>query len=199
MPPEDKNTVPPAPDFDFILKDQPKAKRKFGLPKMPKLLLVSLIGAVLVLLVIIAGSLFRGTGNTEKIYSLIKDGAAIDRVSALVIGQAKDTDTKNLAVTASAALSSQQQQLSAYLTSKKVKIETAKITPLVSADIDDKLKAALLNNTYDQSYLTYLKDSIGAYQQSLNNTYNTAGSELKTILSQAYSSTDVILSAPQFK
>lgn len=196
---ENQDVEPPAPNFDFILKDQPKKRRRFGLPKMPKMLLVALAGVALVLVVIIVSSLFSGSGNTEKIYSLIKDGAQIDRISTLVSGQAKDPDTKNLAITTSSVLSSQEQQLTAYLTGKKVKIETKKITPPASAEIDNQLKAALLNNTYDQAYLTYLKDALAAYRNSLSETYKSAGSQLKTILTAAYSSTGVILLAPQFQ
>ncbi|OGL35236.1 hypothetical protein A3F65_04315 [Candidatus Saccharibacteria bacterium RIFCSPHIGHO2_12_FULL_47_16b] len=199
MLPEDKNTLPPQPNFDFIMKDEPKPKRKFGLPKMTWPMLVIVIGALLAILITIFGLAFRGSGNTEKIYSLISQTAEIVRVNSLATGQAKDADTKNLIVTASAALSSQQKQLQDYLSSKKVKIDNKKIAPAASSDIDNKLKDALANNIYDQTYLNYLKGELTSYQNSLDTAYQSAGSELKSILSAAYGSTAVILSAPQLK
>lgn len=200
-----QNTAPPpAPaspnQFDFILKEEPRAKSPFGLPGLPKWALLIIGGAILIIIIIVVSSLLRAgsSGNTEKLYKLITSADEISRVSSLAITESKSQETKNIASTTQEALASNTQQITAYLQSK-IKIEPAKIAAVPNTTTDEQLKTAGLNNNYDQVYLAYLKSSLNDYASQLSEAYKTANAESKPILAGAYSSTQTILSDPQLK
>ncbi len=186
-------------EFDFILKEQPKPKHKLGLPaNLPKPVIFILAGAILIFLIIVISSLFlnRGSVSTDKLYGLISDSDKIAQVSDSAASDAKDPDVRNLAATAQAVLSSQNQQFSSYLTERKIKLDKKKISTDTS-DIEAQLKTAAANNNYDATFLNYLKSTLTSYHQSLNDIYNSAGPNLKPILSEGYVSIATVLQSPE--
>src|SRR3989344_7298258 len=92
----------------------------------------------------------------------------ISRVSTLAQQQAKDANTKDLATTTAAVLSSQEQELRSYLKTNKVKVDTKKLAAKLDKNTDKQLTAALQNNNYEQVYHDYLRTSLASYQTALN-------------------------------
>lgn len=197
MPPQKSSSS--QPDFDFIMKSEPKPKRKLSLPKLPKWAMLAVVGFFLLFLIIIIGSLFSGGGNTPRLTKVIASATEIARVSTDAAQQSTSTDIKNIAATTSSALNSQQQQVTAYLISKKVKVNTKKTITGLPSDIDSRLITAAQNNAYDQTYISYLKNSLTTYQQTLQEAFKNASAASKPMLSEAYTSVGVLLNSSQLK
>lgn len=189
----------PNPNFDFIMKDAPKSKRNFGLPALPKPALIAIGVVIIIFLIIIASSLFGGSGNsnTDKIYGLLSDAGKIVATSDEAISSAHDPDTINVAATTKAVLTGEQQQLQKYISDKGIKIDSKKISGTIDTDVEAKLKTAATSNNYDQVFLNYLKSAMNSYQADLQSNYQTADSNLKTILSNAYNNNAIILNSKQ--
>src|SRR4051812_1067281 len=102
----------PNPDFDFMLKDQPQARRSL-MPNIPRPAKIALIVAVGIILLIIVTSLFssRGKGSTQSFVGVAARAQETLRVTALEQPKLQDPQTQALAATVSAALSSDEQQI----------------------------------------------------------------------------------------
>ena len=205
MPPQNTQPPPaPAPgQFDFMMKDQPKPPGRVGsllsgIPKPAKIILVAVVG--LFLLVILYSLFFGGkTTNADQLVGVAARAQEIARVSTLVQQQSANTDTKALASTTSASLSSQQKQLVIYLKSQGIKTDTKKLASRLDKNTDAQLLAAQQNNNYDQTYFNYLKTNLAAYQNNINTVQKGVGKKAQTILSTANTSVQTLLSAPQLK
>lgn len=196
MPPQSPN-----PNFDFIMNENQKPGRSFGLPaNLPKPVSYAVLAMVVLILIIIASSLFGGSGgNSDKLYTLLSDAGKIAAASSEASGSAQDPDTANMAATTKAALASQQQQIEAYMTSSRIKVDSKKIASTTDPTLESELKTATANNNYDQVFLTYLKSALNSYQSDLQTVYKTAKPSLQTVLSGAYNSNAIILSSKQLQ
>ncbi len=204
MPPQNTQNPAPAPgQFDFMMKDQPKPPGRFGslLPSIPRPAKIALaaLGGLFVLVIFYA--LFFGgkTTNTDQLTSVMASAQEISRVSILAQQQAKDANTKDLATTTAAVLSSQEQQLRSYLKTRKVKVDSKKLAAKLNKNTDKQLAAALQNNNYDQTYFSYLKTSLTNYQSALGVANKAASLKVQVILKADYDSVAVLLTAPQLK
>ena len=198
-----QNSTGPAGQFDFMLKDQPRPPSRFGsllsgIPRPVKVVLAAL--GILFALVILYTLLFGGKAtNTDPLTSVMASAQEISRVSTLAHQQAKDADTKDLATTTAAILSSQEQELRSYLKSKKVKVDTKKLAAKLDKKTDAQLATALQNNNYDQAYFNYLKTSLASYQNTLSAANKGVSLKVQAILKVDYSSVQTLLVAPQLK
>ena len=201
-----QNPQPPSPapgQFDFMMKEQPKPPGRFSglfasLPKPAKIALAIL--GILFVLVILYALFFGGkTTNTDQLTSVMANAQEISRVSTLAQQQAKDANTKDLATTTAAVLSSQEQELRSYLKTNNVKVDTKKLAAKLDKNTDKQLTAALQNNNYEQTYFNYLKTNLTAYQNDINTVQKGVGEEAQAILNVAYASVQTLLSAPQLK
>lgn len=204
MPPQNMQPAPPpAEQFDFMMKDQPKAPGRFSsllsdVPKPAKIILVAIVG--LFLLVILYSLLLGGkTTNTNQLINVAARAQEIARVSTLVQQQSSSADTKGLASTTSETLYSQQKQLVIYLKSQGIKVDTKKLAVRLDKNTDAQLLAAQQNNNYDQTYFDYLKTNLAAYQNDLTTASKGAGKNAQAILSTANNSVQTLRSAPQLK
>ena len=204
MPPQNTQTPSPAPEnFDFMMKEPPKPPGRFSglfswMPKPAKIVLAA-VGGLFVLVILYAVFFGGKTTNTDQLTSVMARAQEISRVSALVQQQAKDASTKDLATTAEAVLSSQEQGLKSYLSDRKVKVSSKKLAARLDKNTDDSLEKALQNNSYDQTYFSYLKTNLVTYQDELDATYKGSSKDLQPILSGQYQSIKTLLTAPQLK
>lgn len=196
--------VPSFPgQFDFMFKDRPKPPGRIrllfsGIPKPAKIVLAALSS---LLLLVILYTIFLGgkTTNTDQLTSVMATAREISRVSALAQQQAQAIDTKDLATTTGAVLSSQEQELRSYLKTSKVKIDNKKLAAKLDKNTDKQLTTALQNNNYDQTYFNYLKTNLANYLNTLNVANKDASSKVQTILKADYNSVQTLLGAPQLK
>lgn len=189
----------PNPNYDFILKDAPAPKSSI-LPKNP---IVILIGIVILgmLLVLVYGVLSSNKGSgTNSFIDSVGQAQEISRVSQLEQPNIKDPNISALAATATAATSSEQAQLSNYLTSHKVKLDPKKLALYKNSSTDTQLSAAAQTNSLDQAYANYLKGALNKYATSLQNSYAaTKNNDARAMLSNAFNSTQTILNSAQLK
>lgn len=189
----------PTPQYDFILNGgQAPAKKPLG--SLPKPLLIVAGAAILILIIIIWSSLSSGksTDNTKVVEAMAR-AQEISRVSQLVEGQSKDSNTQALAATVQTTLSSQQAQLNSYLKDHKKKVGDKELAIYKDSGTDGQLQSAALNNSLELTYATYLKNNLAAYNSSLSTAYSSASGSLKSLLGDAYRSNQVILGSPQLK
>jgi hypothetical protein len=193
----------PNPNFDFMLKDQPKPKRSF-MPNLSKPLKIGLAVAGGIILLIIISSLLSGRNNgaSQPIIGALARGQEILRVTALLQQpplQLRDPQTQALSATVSSSLSSDQQQLVSYLAKNHTKVNTVQLAADVNKSTDASLQSASQNNNLDSAYITYLKSNLGTYQTDIQSAYKSAGSNGKALLQKSFDSVNTILSSPQLK
>lgn len=193
----------PNPNFDFMLKDAPAAKRGSAMPTLPKPLVIG-IGVFLVIIVLIViSSLMSGrkNGSLQPYINVLAREQEILRVTDLAQQQLQlqDPQTQALAATVNSSLSSDQSQLSALLAQNKIKPTPLQLAADTDKTVDAALQSATQNNTLDDAYISYLRGALSKYEAELQTAYKSAGPSGKAILKQAFESTGTLLSAPPLK
>jgi hypothetical protein len=188
----------PSPDYEFILKDNPTAKRSL-IPNFPKTTLV-VIGAIvsLMLLILIYGIFFRGGsgGAVDNLIGSMGRAQEISRISSEQQPNLKDPSIVSLAATVSLAASSDQAQINKYLKKQGVKVDQKKLAVYKTnnKEIDTKLEQAVANNTIDIAYINYLKSSLADYSNILKKAYNESESvATKDVVKSIFDSTQILL------
>ncbi len=205
QPPVSNPPTPPATPggpFDFITKSAPPAPEKTGLklPNLPKPVLI-LIGALGLLLIFIVIAVFLGSMGgvkTQAYVDIMSRSSEIVRVSDLTKSKMKDADALALLTTTTTALSSQQSQFSAYVSSTGGKVDPKLLGSYQNSETDKGLATAEQNSKLTEAYIIYLQGSLNGYLNSLNTAYSVASKRAKPIIAQSITSTKVLLSAPQF-
>jgi hypothetical protein len=190
----------PNPDFDFMLKDQPQARRSL-MPNIPRPAKIALIVAVGIILLIIVTSLFssRGKGSTQSFVSLAARAQETLRVTALEQPKLQDPQTQALAATVSAALSSDEQQIISYLAQNHIKASKVQLAALTDKTTDASLQTAAQNNNLDSAYVSYLRDSLTRYQTDLQNANKSAGQNGQALLFAINQSAQTLLKTSPIK
>jgi hypothetical protein len=109
----------------------------------------------------------------------------------------QNPDTKGLAVTTEAALSSDQAQLASYLGKNGVKVSSKSLAIYTDKTVDAQMQTAAQNNSLDSAYAAYLKKALMDYENRLSTVYPTVSVTAKNILHTAFVSTQTLLAAPQ--
>ncbi|HET6864164.1 MAG TPA: hypothetical protein VFH37_03140 [Candidatus Saccharimonadales bacterium] len=191
----------PDPQFDFMLKNQPQAKRTLGLPALTKPLKIGLAVVCSLILVIIVGSVLgKPSGSTTNISGVLARGAEIQRVTAEVQQlNLQDSATQALAVTVNTVLASDQAQLEQYLSNNHAKISPAQLAADTDKSTDTQMQSASQNNNLDQTYITYLQQSLAKYRSDIQTAYNAAGPNGKAILKDSLDGVNTLLSSSPLK
>lgn len=205
MPPPDSPN--PHSEFDFILKGdqqpiaQPQVSPSPSKLFLPKKAIFAVLGGLVIVIVglIIISSAGNKSGPADQLVSLMGTGQEIARVSDLIKTKSSDPGTLSLASTTSAAMLSEQQQLSGYMAKAGIKYDPKQLGLYKDAKTDSNIDEATKNNQLDQTYYTYLKTQLGAYQTKIRGLSGTQSKTLKPILVDAYQSTQTLLTAPQLQ
>lgn len=200
MPPA--NPQSPNPNFDFILKEKQPSRAGLPLANLPKPAKIGLAVLGGIILIIVITSLLSGKGGTgQPLIGVLARGQEILRVTQLVQQQqpAPDQATLSLAATVSSDLSSDQQQLTAYLANNKIKVSTAQLAIDTDHSSDTLIQNAAQNNNLDQAYISYLQQNLNKYENDLQTAYKAAGPNGKAILQTAFDGTSTLLTNPPLK
>lgn len=190
MPPDSQK-----PNYDFINNPKLATSGRRGLPNFFQhasgISLLSLVAVIGIILMVV---LFSGSG---KSYSgevdLISRATEIERVSSLVNDQASSQAIKDLAASVEASLTSQQEQLVAYLKKHGKKVDPSKTTTHKNTATDSQMQAAAQSGKLDQTYASYVKSALTPYQNALQDLYKTAPTTERSILADAYNSNKTLL------
>lgn len=202
QPNEEQSSAASSPEnFDFMLKQQPQQKKSFGLPSglgKPAKFLIGAVGALII--AIVAALIFGGgDGNSKQVLDLMAQNQEIVRVSQAQDQKFSDENTKGLSATAQAVMSSQKFQLGDYLTKANIKYGEQQLATKMDTNTGKELQTAAQNNKLDEAFVSYLKTSLTAYMNSLNETSKATSSQaLKSTLQSASESVQTLLKSPQF-
>lgn len=192
----------PSPDFDFMLKDQPKARRGVPLPNFskPVKIILAVLAAIILLIVISSVLSGRQAGKTQPFINVLARGQETLRVTSSAQQlQLQDPQTQALAATASSALASDKQQLTDYLAKNHNKISPNALGGDDDKTTDANLQTAAANNNLDSAYVAYMRDALTKYENDLKAAYDSAGPNGKAILNSISVSTTILLNSPPLK
>ena len=176
------------------MKQEPKPKRSLNtMANLPKPAVIAGAAVILLMFILIIGSIVGGSGKETDVYSVLSDASLISSTSQDADSTLTNTDIRSLEASTLGSLSSQEEQIKTYLTSRKVKIDTKQIATQLDSATAAQLQTAKLNNKYDTAFVVYLKTSLTNYQSDLKKTSATASPGLKAILNSAYESNQVLL------
>jgi len=192
----------PNPDFDFMLKDQPKAGRRLALPDMPRpvKIILGVIAAIVVLIIIFSLVSGRGKVDTKPYMDVLARGQETLRVTSYVQTlKLQDPQVQSLAATVSSALASDKQQIIAYLQTNHVKVDPKALATDADKTTDTNLQTASQNNNLDSVYQNYLRNALIEYENDIRAAYQKAGPKGKEILNAASISTTTLLNSHPLK
>ena len=200
---ESQDLSQPDSQYDFIMKDaqKPTGRRGPKLPSgnLPKILLLGGGGLFVVALIIVVFSVISGKngGKFQAFINLSARAQEIVRVSDIVAQKSKDKDTLDIVATTEATLSSQQNEINAYLKGNHVKVNPKIANPYLSTVIDASLAAAQQNDALESTYLGYLKEKLGLYENQIKAAAPGTGTKGLTILKGDLASVQTLLASPQ--
>ncbi len=185
--------------YSFIFGDGKNGKRRFGLPNIPGRLKIALGGLVLLVLVIAVFSRSGGS-NTSSLIDIAARDHEMLRITTLASTSLHDPQVQNLNSTATSIFTTELQQMANSL---GIKTNDSRLGKYLNKNTDAQLATAGQNNNYDSAYLTWLKQSLTAYQQAISATIPTNGVAMQ-IVPQGPLATDeadaaTLLAAPQLK
>ena len=192
----------PTPDYDFILNANHKPAKKPLLPtgnsKQSRILIVVIGAVVLLIVAIIAMVLISSAGKAGKA-DLIKAAqlqSEIVRISELGAERAKGSTAKNLAITASYSVQSDQAVLRSALSKQGIKISDSQLAAGKNQTTDATLTSADQSNKFDEVFIKTLQTQVSTYQQTLKAAYNaTSSKSLQQTLSDQFQHAELLAKA----
>jgi hypothetical protein len=189
----------PNPNYDFILKDKPQPKTSM-LPNNPLVKVAGVIVAILLIVLVIGIVSSSKSGSSTGMLDTLGQAQEISRVTTAQAPNLKDPAIRATAATTQASVSSEAAQINKYLAAHRVKVDKKKLATYQSSDTDSKMSSALQASNLDTTYLTYLQTALNDYSQSIKTSFAaTKNTEAKSILQNAFASTQTLLSAPPLK
>ncbi|CAN5416444.1 hypothetical protein BH10PAT3_BH10PAT3_0340 [soil metagenome] len=194
---------PPAPQpndpYHFILETQHKNKsslRPSSNSLRSRLLVAVGGGAVLVFIIILATSIIGGGGknNAQLLTGLVAEQQEIIRVSDIGIKSSADPDIQSFAETTKLSITTQQNKLITYLSSKNVALTPLMIAADADKTTDAAMDTAIKSNQFDAVFKDTLQKSLATYAVNLKKNYADASNPTsKTLLADSYNTIAVLL------
>jgi hypothetical protein len=153
-------------------------------------------GGLLVLLIIfvIIKGLLSGGGNADALVTVAQDQQQIVHLTTKANEQTGlSTINQNFAVTAQATVTSAQTQLITYLKTNGQKVGIKTLNLKVSTTLDEELKTAASNSTYNSTFKETMQSQLNDYQQALRTAYNqTKGPKGRKLLSDQFNGAQLL-------
>jgi hypothetical protein len=185
-----------------MLKDKAQAKHPLGLPagiSNHAKISLAVLGTVITLIIVVVLSSGGGGASTD-VTGVLARGTEIQRVTAEVQQlNLQDPNTQALAATVSTTLASDQVQLEQYLANNHTKASPAQLSADINKSTDAQMQVASQNNSLDQTYITYLQQSLAKYSSDIQTAYKATGQNGKAILAGSLYSVNTLLTNPPLK
>ncbi len=202
LPPNNPLPNQPAPgnldssQFDFILNPQTPPKKSL-LPNDPKIKMAIFALGILVivgiLLVVIFSIFNSGDSSTESLVKIARQQNEIIRVANDGTRKASSESTKKLASLTYLTTTTDQKNLSEYLSKQNKKLNPKELKSSSSADTDKTLANASSNGRYDEEFTKTLTELLKEYQSSLQSTYDSLGPKAKEVTKQSFDNVTLII------
>jgi hypothetical protein len=184
----------PQVNYDFIMNPEQQHKHSpLGGGSSMGMRIAVVLGGVLLLVIIvaIAMSLFKGGGVDEKTFvEIAQEQTEIIRLSDNGIDNSVSQTTKNFAVTAKVSMASEQRVL---LEGVGLKIPEKQLALKANSKIDAQLTDAKSASNYDATYTSVMKAQLEAYMADLSAAYPKSGPKTKELLSARYDTAELLL------
>ena len=195
----------PNKDFDFMLKGNQAPKKRLPLPSLnlprPAKIGLAAVGAIFIIIVISSLLSGRKSGSFEPFVGVVARGTEILRVTTLTQQQLQlqDPQAQALAATVSAALASDKQQITSYLTKNHIKVSTAELAADTDKTTDASLQSASQSNSLDSAYVSYVQAALTKYESDLQAASKSAGPNGQKLLSASFSGARALLNSAPIK
>ena len=182
--------------YDFITSAPTKPKRSLlpgGNSKTGRLLIAGAAGVALLLMVLVFVSILN-SGNTalkSDYTELTRQQTELIRISTLASNKARQSDTKNLAITTQYAVASQQAELLPIAKKAGAPTDPKSLALGKNSSTDAALTTAEQANQFDSAFTKELVASLQAYQKQLKKIYDASSdNDTKDALSKSYNAVD---------
>lgn len=193
----------PQPNYDFIMNADHKPKKPLlpaGASKQTRIIIVAAGAVVLLLVILMVSALLSSAGKANK-QSLLKAAqlqAEIIRISDQGAERAKGSAAKNLAMTTSLSIKSDQNILLGLMKSQGIKVGGAQLAAGKNQKTDEILTNAEQSNRFDEVFVQTIQKLLTDYQASLKAAYdNTSSQKLKQTLSDQFEHADLLATSKQ--
>ncbi len=169
---EPKKPEAPLPNpYEFILNPANQPKQPIKLSSKQRILTIA-GGGIVLLIIIIAfySAVLNKKPNVTAEVSLEQQQYQLISISTQARSQANQQVTKNLAATVTAGLTTNQQQLTSYLSKKGIKISSKQLGAGLSASVTKQLQSAKNASDYDIEYVQITQNLLTKYTQGLDQT-----------------------------
>jgi hypothetical protein len=190
---------PPMPQpeaYDFIVNPEKPAAPKMQLPGLPStnsmiLRLVYVGGGLLILLIlfVIVKGLIVGKPKLDSFVSIAQDQQELIHLATNASNTTNNglsTGNQNVAATVSLVLSSNQTQITKYLSSNHFKTSPKELALRQNSSLDTQLTDSQASGTYNQVFQTTIVSQLASYTYDLRKAYSSAGPKGKDILTSQY-------------
>lgn len=181
MPPEQPLPGPasPAPHpYEFIVNygSQPSSRFSGASASSTKRIAIVAVGGIVLILLAVAFIAFLSGGsgtNTSALVTITQRQSEMVRVAQLVSqNNSAAQSTQNFAMNMQLTLDSEQQTFLKFLRARGIVPSQKTLAPTSDSQTDATLQTAQTNGTYDQAYASIAQAELGAYEQSLSQTFN---------------------------
>jgi hypothetical protein len=183
--------------YDFFMAPGQAARPKLSGPTSMKSRIIIVVSGLVLLVIIasvISAVLNSGPKATDLQTSVAQDQQEIIRLTTAGINTASSAQTKNFAITTQFTITSEQQQLVAYLAQGKVKVGPKQLALKQSSKADQELATALAAGVYDQSFTEVMTADFTTYVNDLNTAFKkTKGPNGRKLIQQDYTSAQVLI------
>ena len=186
-----------AGDYGFIM-NNPAQAPKSGSSTTKRLLIV--LAGVVVLGVIgaVIASMLASSNNKiyEDMAGLVRKQNELIYIADAGTKGARSPEAQNLAINTKQAMSTDRDNIMAYLANNKHPLTKEQQGPLKFPAIDTQLATAQQNNQYDRTLIAILKTKLLSYQQAVKDAYQDAdGQNAKSILSDTFDNINILVGA----
>lgn len=183
--------------YSFIVAPPKPARRSLLAGRSMVFKIIAAVVIVVVILILAVGiknMLSSKPINPPSLLNVAEDQTELIHLSTAGGPDAVSQDTQNFAITTQLSVTSQQTQLLAYLKSHGVKGNTKQLAVKQSATIDNQLKAANSNSTFDPAFAAVMKTQLTNYQNDLKSAYTlNPGAKARSLLNSDFQAAGLLL------
>lgn len=177
--------------YDFLYQQPPKKSFFGGGDQKQRILIVAGGGVALLLLVVMLFSvLFGGSNNGDQLLRVAQKQSELIRISDIAVQKSRTSTAKNLAITTSMSITSEQKSLTQVMSPKP---KPQQLALGKNAQTDILLTEAEQNNRFDEVYVTEIEKQLEEYQKLVKVAYDGASSKrVRDVLEAEYRNASVL-------
>lgn len=156
------------------------------------------IALILIATIFMAVLSSAGKAGREELLSVAQQQTELIRISKIGIDRSRNTSAKNLAMTVSVSLQSDQKTLSAALSNQHIKISPKQLAMGKKQSTDKLLTEAEQANKFDAVFIETIQAQLKKYKQTLNSAHGkTSNKKLKALLEKQFKNAHLLSTAKQ--